>query len=94
MLIDTGAQVSVLDLDFALKLGLPETDTPRSIVGVTGGHEARQFTGLLHLPAWNITVATTFVSLPLEEQHNVLALIGMDVLSELILTLDGPKRRI
>lgn len=61
MLIDSGAQVSVLDLDFALKLGLPETDTPRSIVGVTGSHEARQFTGLLHLPAWNITVATTFV---------------------------------
>ena len=94
MLIDTGAQVSVLDLEFALSLDLPETDTPRAILGVAGRSEARQFTGLLHLPEWNITVANTFVSLPLQKQHNVLALIGMDILSELVFTLDGPSRSI
>ncbi len=94
ILIDTGAQVSVLDLDRALSLGLPETAEPMSIMGITGSQEARQFSGLLHLPAWDITIATTFVSLPLMERHRVLALVGMDVLSELVLTLDGPNRRI
>ena len=94
MLIDTGAQVSVLDLDGALNLGLPETAEPMSIMGVSGSEPARQFSGLLHLPAWDITIATTFVSLPLVQRHRVLALIGMDVLSELVLTLDGPNRRI
>lgn len=91
MLIDTGAQVSVLDLDFALSLGLPETDTPTQIVGVAGQGVARQYTGLLHLPEWDITMATTFAALPLQGTSSVLALIGMDVLGELILTLDGPK---
>ena len=94
MLIDTGAQVSVLDLDLALDLGLPETDTPSQVRGVAGAIQARQFTGLLHLPEWNITMPTTFVSLPLQEHHSLLAIIGMDVLVELILTIDGPARRI
>ena len=91
MLIDTGAQVSVLDLDIALSLDLPEIGAPTAIQGVAGSSEARLFTGLLHLPEWNITVANTFVSLPLQEQHSVLALIGMDILSELLFTLDGPN---
>ncbi len=94
MLIDTGAQVSVLDLALALELELPETAAPVNVVGLAGESEARQFAGLLRLPEWDITMAITFVSLPLREQHGVLALIGMDVLSELILTVDGPRRRI
>jgi len=94
MLIDTGAQVSVLDLAFALELELPETAAPVNVVGLGGEREARQFVGLLRLPEWDITMATTFVSLPLQEEHGVVALIGMDVLNELILTLDGPRRRI
>ena len=89
MLIDTGAQVSVLDLAFALHLGLPGTDTPSSIVGVAGEDQARQFTGSLHLPQLKITVATTLASLPIRERLGVVGLIGMDVLSEFILTLDG-----
>lgn len=91
MLIDTGAQVSVLDLDIALSLDLPEIGAPTAIQGVSGSSEARLFAGLLHLPEWDITIANTFVSLPLLEQHNVLALIGMDILSELLFTLDGPN---
>ncbi len=85
-----------MDLDSALELGLPETDAPTPIVGVAGTALAQQFTGLLHLPEWNITVATTFVSLPLrnQESQGLLAIIGMDVLSELVLTLDGPNRSI
>ena len=94
MLIDTGAQVSVLDLAVALELGLPETAPPVAVIGLGGEREARQFTAVLHLPEWDITMATTFVSLPLQERHEVLALIGMDVLSGLVLTLDGPRRRI
>ena len=96
MLIDTGAQVSLLDLNLALKLDLPETDVPISIEGVAGTGQARQFTGLLHLPQWNITVATTFASLPLREQEGegLQGIIGMDILSELILILDGPNKRI
>lgn len=96
MLIDTGAQVSVLDLDSALRLGLPETGVPTPVAGVAGTALARQFTGLLHLPQWNITVATTFVSLSLREGEGqgLLAIVGMDVLSEYVLTLDGPNKTI
>ncbi len=96
MLIDTGAQVSVLELELelALELGLPETAAPVAVIGLGGEREARQFTAILHLPEWDITMATTFVSLLLEEEHGVSALIGMDVLSGLVLTLDGPRRRI
>ena len=91
MLIDTGAQVPVLDLDIALSLDLPEIGAPMTIQGVSGRREARLFAGLLHLPEWDITVANTFVSLPLLEQHSVLALIGMDILSGLVFTLNGPN---
>ncbi len=91
MLLDTGAQVSVLDLDIALSLDLPEIGAPTVIEGVTGRSEARLFTGLLHLPEWDITLANAFVSVPLQEQHNVMALIGMDILGRFALTLDGPK---
>lgn len=94
MLIDTGAQVSVLDLDVALSLDLPEIRSSMSIQGVAGRSKARLFSGLLHLPEWDLTFANTFVSLPLQEQHSVLALIGMDVLGRLILTLDGPNNSI
>ena len=96
MLIDTGAQVSVLDLASAFRLGLPETGDPMPIKGVAGTALARQFTALLHLPEWGITVATTFVSLLLQEREGMglLAIIGMDILSGLVLTLDGPKERI
>ena len=94
MLIDTGAQVSVLDLALALELGLPETSAPVAVIGLGGEREARQFTAVLHLPEWDITMASTFVSVLLQERHEVLALIGMDVLSALIITLDGPRRRI
>ena len=94
MLIDTGAQVSVIDLDLALDLRLPETAAPLSILGVGGSQEARQFTGLLHLPEWDITWPTTFVSIPLTENHRIAVIIGMDVLSELIFILNGPKRTI
>ena len=81
MLIDTRAQVSVLDLALALELGLPETAAPVAVIGLGGEREARQFTAVLHLPGWDITMATTFVSLSLQERHEVLALIGMDLLS-------------
>ena len=94
MLVDTGAQVSVLDLDLALELGLPETDTPKLIKGVAGVAEARQFTGVLHLPEWDITAPNTFMAMPLEEEHGLQAIIGMDVLIEFILTIDGPAGRI
>ena len=94
MLVDTGAQVSVLDLDLALHLGLPETDTPKLIQGVAGVAEARQFTGILHLPEWNITAPNTFMALPLDKDHGLVAIIGMDVLIDFILTVDGPARSI
>ena len=37
MLIDTGAQVSVLDLAVALELGLPETAAPVAVIGLADG---------------------------------------------------------
>ena len=96
-MIDTGAQVSVLDLDFALRIGLPETGTEGDLFGV-GGEKltTRQFTGLLHLPEWNITVLTTFASLDLnrgqqEGEPYIVAIIGMDILIDYVLTVNGPN---
>lgn len=92
MLIDTGAQVSVLDVDTASELDLPETGAPTSIIGVTGSSQiARQFTGMLHLPAWNISRPTTFVAFPLREQSDLLGIIGMDFLAQFVLTIHGPN---
>ena len=85
--------MSALELELALELGLPETAPPVAVIGLGGEREARQFTAILHLPEWDVTMATTFVSLPLQEQQGVLSLIGIDALSGLILTLDGPRRR-
>ena len=97
MLIDTGAQVSVLDLNFALWLELPETDSETKLRGAGGEEsESRQFTALLHLPAWNITVPATFPSFDLNRGHqegdlHTIAIIGMDILSDYVLTIDGPR---
>ena len=92
MLIDTGAQVSVLDVEIAISLGLPETGAPTRIIGVTGDAQlSRQFTGTLHLPAWNISRPTTFVAIPLQEQSGLLGIIGMDFLIEFVLTIHGPN---
>lgn len=97
MLIDTGAQISVLDLSFALWLELPETDSETTLHGAGGEElESRQFTALLHLPAWNITVPATFASFDLnranqEGDPHIIAIIGMDILSSYVLTIDGPN---
>lgn len=96
-MIDTGAQVSVLDLDFALRIGLPETDTEGELFGVGGERlPTRQFTGLLHLPEWNITIPTTFASFDLnlgqqEDDPYIVAILGMDILIDYVLTVDGPR---
>ena len=95
MLIDTGAQVSVLDIEVATQLDLPETGTPTHIIGVTGSRQlSRQFTGMLHLPAWNISRPTTFVAIPLKEQSGLLGIIGMDFLVQFVLTIHGPNGKI
>ena len=97
MLINTGAQVMVLDLDFALGIGLPETDTEEELFGVGGERlPTRQFTGFLHLPEWNITVPATFASFDLnrsqhEDEPHIMAIIGMDMLIDYVLTVDGPN---
>ncbi len=96
MLLDTGATTTVLDLEIAEKLSLPETElyTEETVSGIGGSISVRQFTGVIYLSDWGITVPTTFLAFPLLAQTGFTAIIGMDILSDYVLVVDGPEKKI
>ena len=96
MLIDTGATTTVLDVEMASRLSLPETDVhnENSVTGIGGEVPVRQFTGVIYLPNWELTIHATFSTIPLMEQSGFVAITGMDVLSQYVLVVDGPARRV
>ena len=96
MLIDTGATMTVLDVEVASNLSLPETEVhnENAVTGIGGEVLVRQFTGAIYLPNWNLTIHATFSAIPLIEQFGFVAIIGMDVLSQYVLIVDGPGRRV
>ena len=96
MLLDTGATATVLDLEIAEKLSLPETELYKeeTVSGIGGSVSVRQFTGVIYLSTWGITVPTTFLAFPILVQTGFTAIIGMDILSDFVLIVDGPGKRI
>ena len=96
MLLDTGATATVLDLEIAEKLSLPETELYKeeTVSGIGGSVSVRQFTGVTYLSTWGITVPTTFLAFPILVQTGFTAIIGMDILSDFVLIVDGPGKRI
>ena len=96
MLIDTGATMTVLDVEIASNLSLPETEVhdENAVTGIGGDVLAQQFTGAIYLPNWDITIHATFSAIPLIEQFGLVAILGMDVLSQYVLVVDGPGHRV
>ena len=96
MLIDTGATITVLDVGMASRISLPETEVHHEnwVTGIGGEVQVRQFTGVIYLPNWELTIHATFSAIPLMEQSGFVAVIGMDVLSQYVLMVDGPARRV
>ena len=94
MLVDTGSQVSSLDIDVALSLGLTETEQVVAIEGVGGIQYGIQFKGSLYLPESNVRSLAIFLCYPLRRNPGILAILGMDFLSEFILTIHGPEGKI
>ena len=96
MLIDTGATATVIDAELASNLSLPETEVRRenSVTGIGGEVPVRQFTGAIYLSNWVLTIPATFSAIPLFRQVGFVAVIGMDILSQYVLVVDGPGRRV
>ena len=96
MLIDTNATVTVLDTELASDISLPETEIQyeNSVTGIGGDVPIRQFTGVIFLTNWDITIHATFSAIPLFERSGFVAVIGMDVLREYVFVVDGPDRMV
>ena len=91
MLVDTGSQVSSLDIDVALSLGLTETEQIVAIEGVGGIQYGIQVKGSLYLPESDVRSLAIILCYPIRRNLNIFAILGMDFLSEFILTIHGPN---
>lgn len=88
MLVDTGSQMTILDLDIAVRAGLSSTEEIVAIQGVGGSRQGLQFDGNLWLPEFDLLLEAPFICYPMRRDFNI---IGMDILSEFILTIHGPN---
>ncbi len=88
--------MTVLDMKVASTLSLPETELhdENAVAGIGGEVLVRQFTGAIYLPDWDITIPATFGAIPLLEQFGFVAIIGMDILGQYVLVIDGPGQRV
>ena len=91
MLVDTGSQVSILDIDVAISLGLTETGRVVTIEGVGGRLYAIEYTGTLYVPESNVRSVGIFSCSPMQQDWSPFGILGMDILSEFILTIHGPN---
>ena len=94
-LLDTGARVSVIDMELARRMGFRESGT-RTITGVTGtgvtgAAEFPAFHAEIHVPCLDLTLPSPIQGAPLRANgipwH---AVIGRDILLRLDHRLDGP----
>jgi predicted aspartyl protease len=86
MLVDTGADCSLIPLPIALSLGLPLVDRVQ-IQGVAAGrHMASVFAARVHIGR--------FVKLARLVAFGDEALLGRDLLNQLVLRIDGPAQSI
>ena len=90
-LIDTGAQESAVSQDVAQDLGLPRTGRRRNVVSVTGTQIVWEVIGLVYLPDSDILEEVPLLTIPPAPGRAFIAIIGMDILSEFILTIHGPN---
>lgn len=82
MLVDTGADCTLIPVAFARSLRLPVVD--RILVQGVGGHAERVPVHAARLRIGTLRALTRVVALGEE------ALLGRDILNKLVLTIDGP----
>ena len=86
MLVDTGADCTLIPASVARQLGLPQADFV-AVLGVAGG----KWRAVMHaaiLALGELSIAARVVALSHE------AILGRDVLNQLRVTLDGPDREL
>lgn len=88
-LIDTGATTSAIDIVAASQLELKSVGR-KPILTPAGSSEADQFVFTIRLLPWGTTLnCVPGLGASLKEQ-GIIALIGMDILSQCVLTVNGP----
>ena len=88
-LIDTGATISAIDIAAAAQLGLKSIGR-RPILTPAGPGQADQFVFTIQLLPWGLNLnCVPGLGANLKEQ-GIVALIGMDILSQCVLTVNGP----
>ena len=93
-LIDTGAAMSLVDVDLAQEW-YPTTSEPRTIGGLGQGEEHPTFDIEVYIPHLDRYVPTPISGGPLiRSRMPFFFIIGRDVLTNYILTIDGPNRTI
>ncbi len=96
VLVDTGAEETVIDIGLAEKLGLPETDpdVPAYLISVDGKRvPSRQFTCTIEVPDWHRSFAATFLAIDLSNDECD-AILGMDFFHLFTLIVHGPTGRV
>ena len=88
-MVDTGARITVIDIEHARELGLEEDGTHR-ITGATGVGEYPRFKTDIEVPWLDITVPSPVGGAPLRTNNIPWnALIGRDVILQFELRVDG-----
>ena len=88
-MVDTGARITVIDIEYARELGLEEDGTHR-ITGATGVAEYPRFKADVEVPWLNATVYSPVGGAPLRTNNIPWnALIGRDVILRFELRVDG-----
>ena len=86
MLVDTGADCTLVPTRIARALGLPRIDE-LDVQGITGARRAvTVYAARVHVGAWR--------SLARVVAYGEAALLGRDILNQLVLRIDGPARMI
>ena len=96
ILIDTGAEETVIDVGLAEELDLSETDpdVPAHILSVDGKPvPARQFTCTIEVPEWQRSFSATFLAIDLSDD-DCDVILGMDFLHRFTLIVHGPTGRV
>ena len=90
-LLDTGARISVVDIQIARRLNLPEAGA-RSISGVTGTAVFPLFDTEIEIPWLDTTVPSPIQGAPLRTNNIPWhAVIGRDILLLFDFRIDGPS---
>ena len=88
-MVDTGARITVIDIEYAQELGLEEDGTHR-ITGATGVGEYPRFRTDIEVPWINVTVPSPVGGAPLRTNNIPWnALIGRDIILQFELRVDG-----